>query len=231
MKQIWKPINEILWECPYKFSAGVTRSLLLKLGEKKFLVYSPGDQVTADLAKDIIPAGSELFLLEPNTYHNLGLALWKTSFPASKAVAAASAIERLEKKTGIRSESLDALNKSLPNYVSLLELPHNKIGEVWLDIQMPNERIWVVCDAFFNFSKLPRGFMGFLMRLNRMGPGIEMSRAYQYMGTSNKRKYGEWLLNQLNEKKPTKLIPLHGDIYQASNLIEKLEALARNRLL
>ncbi|PIS11480.1 MAG: hypothetical protein COT73_03710 [Bdellovibrio sp. CG10_big_fil_rev_8_21_14_0_10_47_8] len=231
MEQAWKKINEILWECSYKFSSGISRSLLVKINENKFLVYSPGDKRTADLAKDIVPEGSELFLLAPNSYHNLGLAVWKASFPNSKPVAAVAAMGRLEKKTGIRSENLDVLESQLPKHISLIELPYNKIGEVWLDIQVPGERIWTVCDAIFNFSTLPGGFMGFLMKLNRMGPGIEMSRMYQYLGTSNKNGYGQWLLNEIREKKPTRLIPLHGEIYQSDDLIEKLETLAKSRLL
>lgn len=230
MKQEWKQINDSIWECPYRFSSGITRSLLVKLSEKKFLVYSPGDKVTADLAKDIIPMDSELFLQAPNSFHNLGLAIWKDAFPDSKLVAAEAAMKRLQKKTGLKSESLDTLKAELPDNISILELPHNKIGEVWLDIQVSNGRIWVVCDAIFNFSKLPSGFMGLLMKLNRMGPGIEMSRMYQYLGTSNKTKYGKWLLNQLIEKKPTQLIPLHGEIYQKSDLIDKLQMLAKSRL-
>ncbi len=230
MKQEWKAINEILWECPYGFSSGISRSLLIKVSEKKFLVYSPGDKTTAELAKAIIPEDSELFLLEPNSYHNLGLAIWKASFPNSKPIAAVAAIDRLEKKTGIRSENLDILRSGLPDHISLIELPHNKIGEVWLDIRVRNERIWTVCDAVFNFSKLPSGIMGLLMKLNRMGPGIEMSRAYQYLGTSNKKEYGKWLLSEISEKKPTQLIPLHGEIYQKPDLIEKLKVLAKSRL-
>jgi hypothetical protein len=96
---------------------------------------------------------------------------------------------------------------------------------------MHNERIWAVCDAIFNFSKLPNGIMGFLMKFNRMGPGIEMSRVYQYLGTSNKKEYGKWLLKEIEERKPTLLIPLHGEIYQEQDLINKLEVLAKSRLL
>jgi hypothetical protein len=231
MKQEWKAINEILWECPYKFSSGISRCLLVKLSDKKFLVYSPGDKNSAHLAKDLIPEGSELFLLEPNSYHNLGLAVWQASYPNSVPIAAVAAIDRLEKKTGIRPEDLNAFKLGLPKHISLLELPHNKIGEVWLDIQLPNERIWTVCDAIFNFSILPSGYMGFLMKLNRMGPGIEMSRVYEYLGTSNRKEYGKWLLNEVGDRKPTQLIPLHGEIYQKPDLIEKIEVLAKSRLL
>lgn len=231
MKQEWKTINEALWECPYKFSSGISRSLLVKTSEKKFIAYSPGDRKTAELAQEIIPSDAELFLLEPNSFHNLGLADWKSVFPKSVAVAADAAIDRLEKKTGIRSQSLDVIKNGLPSHISLLELPHNKIGEVWLDIQMPSERIWTICDAIFNFASLPNGFMGLLMKLNRMGPGLEMSRMYEYLGTSNKRAYGKWLLNELNGKKPTQIIPLHGEIYHKSDLIKKLEVLAETRLL
>jgi hypothetical protein len=231
MNQEWKAINEILWECPYKISSGICRSLLIKISERIFLVYSPGDKKTADLAKNIIPKDSELFLLEPNSYHTLGLAIWNSSFPNSKPVAAEAAIGRIEKKTGIRSDNFDVLKGRLPDHISLIEIPHNKIGEVWLDIQMQNERIWTVCDAVFNFSKLPSGLMGLLMKLNRMGPGIEISRVYQYLGTSNKKEYGKWLLKEISERKPTQLIPLHGEIYQEQDLLEKLELLAKSRLL
>jgi hypothetical protein len=231
MKQEWKKINEILWECSYKFSAGISRSLLVKISDDKFLVYSPGDQATADLAKEIIPDGSEIFLLEPNTYHNLGLPIWKASFPNSKPVAAAAAIASLQKKTGIKSENLEALKSTLPSHISLLELPHNKIGEVWLDIQTPGERTWAVCDAIFNFAKLPGGFMGFMMKLNRMGPGIEISRMYEYLGTSNKKVFGQWIINEMSAKKPTRLIPCHGEIYERQDLISHLEGIAKSRLL
>lgn len=231
MKQEWKTINENLWACPYEFSGGISRSLLVRMGESKFLVYSPGDRETAELAKQIIPEESELFLLEPNSFHNLGLAAWKACYPQSKSVAAVHAIKRLEKKTGIKPENLDELKKALPTNVSLLELPHNKLGEVWLDIQTGNDRVWTVCDAIFNFSQLPGGLMGLFMKLNRMGPGIEMSRMYQYLGTSNKKSYGDWLLSEIQNKKPTVLVPLHGEIYRDKDLTDKLEAFTRKRIL
>ena len=65
MEQAWKPINEIVWECPYRFPAGIARSLLVKLADSKFLVYSPGDKKTALLAKQIVNEDAELFILEP----------------------------------------------------------------------------------------------------------------------------------------------------------------------
>ncbi len=231
MKQEWKRIDEGLWQCPYEFSAGVCRSILVQLDEKKFLVYSPGDQATADLAKSVIPEDSEIFLLAPNTFHNLGLVAWSESFPKAKPVAAAPAIARLQKKTGLQLENIEGLKGELPEHITLLELPHNKIGEVWLDIRGGSDRVWVVCDAIFNFSSLPGGVMGFFMKLNRMGPGIEMSRMYQYMGTSNKKKYGQWLMSEISEKKPTQFIPLHGEIYEKQDLTEKLQVLARRRLV
>lgn len=231
MEQQWKPINEILWECPYRFPSGIARSLLLRLSETKFLVYSPGDKATAELARQIVPEHSEIFLLAPNSYHNLGVSDWASEFPESAFVAAQPAIDRLEKKTKIKPAGLDSLKAALPNHISLLELPHNKVGEVWLDIKMPSERIWAVCDAIFNFSRLPSGLMGMLMRLNRMGPGIEMSRVYQYLGTSNKREYGAWLLSELDHRNPTTLVPMHGEIHRAPDLIETLKQFTEIRLI
>ncbi len=231
MNQLWTPVNNILWECPYKFPAGITKSLLLKISEDKYLVYSPGNKETAELAKEIMPNNCELYLLAPNTFHNLGIADWKSVFPNSKFIASKTGHQKLEKKTGHKPDGIEALSGQLPEHINLIELPHNKIGEVWLDIKTPNERIWTVCDAIFNFKKLESGLMGFLMKLNRMGPGLEMSRIYGILGTSNKKAYGQWLSKQIEERKPTQIIPLHGETYKAEDLAHKLNNLVQKRLI
>lgn len=231
MKQIWTKIDESIWECPYKFSAGLSRTVLLKIDEKKFLVYSPGDLMTAKLAKQIIPEASHLYLLAPNSYHNLGLSVWRDAFANTSIVATDTAKARLLKRAGIEAGSLDELIKDLPSNISLMELPYNKVGEVFLDIKSGTDRIWVVCDAVFNFSKIASGFMGFMMKLNRMGPGFEISRMYEYMGTSNKKQYAFWLLQEIKNRKPNRFIPLHGEIVRDADLSQKLESLVKSRLL
>lgn len=212
-------------------SQQVLQNQFWRLSQDKYLVYSPGDALTAESAKAVIPTGSELFLLAPNSMHNLGLKVWDDVFANTTIVAAEAAHARLKKKAFVEAEDLKQLMSYLPEHIRLEQLPKNKIGEVWLDIQLKADRIWVVCDAIFNFDSLPGGLMGLLMKLNRMGPGIEISRIYQFLGLKDKRAYGDWLLDLVNTYKPTVLIPLHGKPYTDNDLIDVLKKHTELRLL
>ena len=234
MESTWKALMPDLgiWESWYKFSAGTSRSLLCKLSDGAYLVYSPGTIDTAQAALELTSgADAKVYLLEPNSFHNLGLAPWLQVFENATIVGTEPCRRRFQAKFGLTVEPLDVLRPFLPTHLALLDLPSSKVGEVWLSIKDGDASCWAVGDAFFNFASLPeRGFMKWFMRFNRMGPGLEISRIYTWLGFSDKNEFRAWLKDKLSLHQPNALIPCHGSVLKDHELPNRIQRLVEARL-
>ncbi len=228
----WTHLEQLpgIWQASYAFPGGLSRSLILALPEDDYLVYSPGESLAELAQRQVLMKARDIFLLEPNSFHSLGLAPWRAYFPKARSFAASPAVKRLAKKTGITSEPLELLKAFLPEHIKIIEVPESKIGEVWLTVSHIEKKYWIVGDAFFNFSKIAdKGFLKWFMQLNRMGPGLETSRLFNAFGIKDKKVYSEWLKLKIKEENPVGLIPCHGKIIEDENLPHLLLGLVNRR--
>jgi hypothetical protein len=108
--------------------------------------------------------------------------------------------------------------------------PACSFGEVWLSIDADGRVYWAVCDAFFNLAALSRNvLLRSMMKLGRLGPGLEVSRAFRYVGIKDKEQYRQWAIQRFSNGRTNVLIPCHGEIYDRADLTERVVALLRKR--
>lgn len=232
LNEKWRSIDSTggIRAAEYRFPGGSSRSLLVKLSDHSFVAYSPGESLL-DSAVQILGPDPEVILLAPSSAHTLGLKRWKAGFSNSQVVAADAAAPRVLKKTSLeRLESLDFLRARLPAHVVLHVPPACSFGEVWLSIDTAGKVYWAVCDAFFNLAALPGNvLLRSMMKLGRLGPGLEVSRAFRYLGIKDKDQYREWAVQRFSNGRTNVLIPSHGQIYDRADLTERIIDLLRKR--
>lgn len=232
LNEQWRSIDStgVIRAAEYRFPGGSSRSLLIRLSDRCFLAYSPGAPLL-DSAMQVLGSDSEVVLLAPSAAHSLGLEKWKAGFRNSQVVAADAAVPRLLKKTSLqRIESLDLLRARLPAHIGVHVPPACSFGEVWLSIDADGRVYWAVCDAFFNLAALSRNvLLRSMMKLGRLGPGLEVSRAFQYVGIKDKEQYREWAIQRFSNGRTNVLIPCHGEIYDCADLSERVVDLLRKR--
>lgn len=230
----WQPLDPKIgyWEGSYEFAPGArSRSVLVKLGHDRFLVYSPGPSLIESALTLGISEQSEIFILAPNSFHSMGIRPWLAKFPKSRFFAENNAQKRLLRITRCQAEDLNLLSSELPTHIKIWPLPHCRIGEVWLTIEREPGNDLVVCDSFFNLKALAsKGLMKWFMLLNRMGPGLEISRVFALFGFTNKSGYCQWLTTTFGDRQLIRMLPAHGQHYQDPQLITTLAKLVQKRL-
>jgi hypothetical protein len=225
----WQCIDEKvgLWTAEYRVPGFLCRSTALRLADGEFLVFSPGQGQAADFAK---VHGKATHLLTPNSVHHMGLSEWRIQFPDVKVHAHPGGHNRLAKKGHRSLLGLDELRTALPTHCTIMEPPHNRIGEVWLRIQGSDGVIWCVGDSFFNMPKLARRFIPRLtQRLLRAAPGVSHSNLMKWGGLSSRRGFKKWALERIAEDQPQTIVVLHGDLI-SENASEQLTELIERRL-
>jgi hypothetical protein len=223
----WQPVAGFatIWQAT-RFRSGVPlRSLAVALGDGRLAIFSPlrglGDEAHADLAA----MGRPAFLIAPNHYHNLGLAEHVARYPDITVVAAATAIPRLARLCKLRVTDETAL----PPTLSVLVPPATRNGELWLQLQTPADRAWIVGDGFFNLRRVPRSPMGLLLRALGVAPGLRIGSSFRWL-IRDRPRYRRWLLEALASHLPTVLVPCHGEIVRDQALPARLQRLAETRL-
>jgi hypothetical protein len=226
----WQPIAGItgVWEIRRMHGALPLRAVAVALPDNHVVVYSPVPHAGA-AAMDQLQAIGKPILLAPNAYHTLGLRDHAAAFEAAPVVASDRAFRRIKDKTKLSVEDLRLLEADLPPHMSLLQPPDLRNGEVWLSIRDANRCVWIVCDAFIHFSRLPASAIGLGLRLLRMGPGIAIGTTFKML-VKDRRAYREWLLAKIAEEQPTMLIPCHGQVVDDDQLPARLERLVKSRL-
>jgi hypothetical protein len=224
----WTVLDEALglWTAQYRIPGNKSRSTSVRLRDGSFAVISPGGGLEDAFAE----IGDVTFLVAPNSYHHLGFAAWRRRFPNAQIAAGFVAHTRL-KKNGITDvESLADLKLALPSNTWMLEPPGTRIGEAWLDVPCAGNKTWVIGDSFFNVKEPRRMKDKLVQRATKAGPGLAMSRPMKYGGLSNRPRFLSWLDGQLLARKPTRIVPLHGDIMEADDLYETVRQFAAARL-
>jgi hypothetical protein len=217
-----------LWSAEYRIPSMKCRCTAVRLADGGFLVYSPGsglEQAFADAC------GEASVLLAPNSYHHLGLPAWQQRFPGAVTAAAVGAHKRLARQGRGGLSDLEAFRGKLPPGVALLEPPGTRIGEVWLRVETRRGLVWVTGDCFFNYTRVPRRLgQRLLQRTLKSGPGLSLSQLMKWGGLSSRKRFKRWLLEQLDSAPPAVLVPVHGAIHDAPDLVQTLRDLIHRRL-
>jgi len=204
----------------YTAENGNLRCNAIKLESGGLCLFSPvmglGEEAIASLAK----LGKVEFLVAPNHYHNKGLMEYCEAFPKASLCASPEAHKRLEKITGLQFFDLNALVSILPHNIQLVFPRGLKTGEVWINATSDQSRAWLVVDAFSG----PKGNPGNIAR------EPEMLGTFPKFGVGDKEIYLTWVERQIQEAKPTMIVPCHGNIVCSSQLAKSLQLLIQNKL-
>lgn len=203
-----------LWAATYYVPGFQCRTVAVPLEGKGWLILSPGASLAATLPPELLQRGKPELLLIPNGFHHLGIEAWQRVYPAARACGAEAARKRAMKvQAGRQLEGLAEVKARLPHHVQLLELPGTRIGEVWLSTRSQQGVSWAVGDAFFNIPTLPKHVLRrWVFQLLGSAPGLRISQLMKWGGFADRVVVRRWLLEQLAQDRPSRLVPNHGDV-------------------
>lgn len=225
---------EQCWYGAYPAGSFISNQFFLKLNSEDFLVISPGTNlVPAVMPEEIHPKGA-LYLLAPNTFHHMGLKKWMRFFPQARCFGHSQALGAFQKK-GYELEPVNSLQEMLPSHIQAFELPGTRTGEIIVMVQEGSQRLWLSCDSFFNLKRLPEAFfVRLFLQLCGSGPGLRISRLFQFLGITDRRAFKKWMLEHLLMDAPNALVVCHGSpLYDhdcEGSLKERLLELVQDRL-
>jgi hypothetical protein len=212
-----------IWVANYKVPNFASRSVVIEFRPNHFCVYSPGTSNLESFSSIYEGKGSLDFIIVPNIYHHLGVNIWKKKFSNAKLIASKKTMTKLEKYNYGEYLDPEYLGSSLPSDITIVEPLGTRFGEIWLTIKNNRNSIWVICDAFFNYTKYSKNISGRILQvIMNASPGLKIGRLIKMFLITNKKKYKSWVLNQIEIDKPDVLIPMHGKIEVDISLSDRL---------
>ncbi|WP_417808116.1 hypothetical protein [Thioclava sp.] len=121
-------------------------AVVLRSGD--LCLFSPVSGLSNGAKSSLAEIGKVAFLLAPNGYHNGGLVEYSQAYPQAALVAPPAMHERLQGRTGLAFDGLEALRAALPEGMRLYSPEGLKNGEMWLIAQNEARYLWHVVDAF-----------------------------------------------------------------------------------
>jgi hypothetical protein len=211
----WTPILPGLWWHGYLTKTQIpANSYALRLKDGDLAVISPRAAPEPSFFAATEALGAVTVLVAPNSGHDLGQAAWQEHYPAAATFAPAVAGPALHKaKPKLRPfEPLAKLTERLPAGVQLVDLPGVSAGFTMISIEAGEERALVVDEAVANAPKLfgPAVFR-LVFWLTNSGPGLARNKVWWAVFAKDKRGVAKALVEAIDAKKPTVLLPLHGE--------------------
>jgi hypothetical protein len=227
----WRPLAgfETIWHAETRSQGVLLRSVAVALEDGRLAVYSPIRGLGAEAHAELAAIGRPAALIAPNHYHNLGLGEYATTYPGVQILASTVALPRLADRCRQQVSDVATIQPALPPHTSLLIPPATRNGELWLRLETPADRAWIVGDGFFNLARTPRSAMGLLLLALGISPGLRIGSSFRWL-IRDRAAYRRWLLDTLARHPPTVLIPCHGEILRDPALPARLKRLAETRL-
>jgi hypothetical protein len=200
-------------------------TVLVRLDGGELLAYSPTRGMSDETHAAIASLGRVAFLVCPNHFHFMGVREWKRRYPDAVVCASPRATVRLAKKAAVPPDpaAWERLGRALPAHVRLLVPEGTRNGEVWIELDDARGPVWVVCDAWFHISHHLGGVLGLLCRVLRITGGLQVGLSWKWLACHPK-PYRAWALAALAERRPTLLVPSHGDVVDGDDVPARLRA-------
>lgn len=197
----------------------------VKLPDGTWLVISPVRETVPRAHDWLEEHGRASLLLAPNHFHNMGLRSYVERHGA-RVVAASSRVARV---TGLKTHGLELVRERLAPSMRLIEVPGTRTGEVWLSVDTPEGRAWIVGDAFTNFPRTPKTGFGAMAWMLGLTGGVVASPTFKWVALADRERFPGWLDEQLAQDRPQILVPAHGQVLRAPDLAQQLSAAAQAR--
>lgn len=219
----WEPVPDTsaIYRAPYKIPFNTTYSTLIKLGQSRYLVYSPGPGLELSFS-GIAPDSAEVLLVAPTTGHYLGIRPWLDAFEGARVFASERLHKKLRKKTGVQLiGSPAALASQLPTSIQVHVPPPHFMNELWISIEVDDTVYWLVGDAFLNFDRVDgNAIWKFFLGFYGLKPGLRQHKLFP-LGL-NREALRRWSRPLFADSRQHVLIPCHRDIYRAPDCGERL---------
>jgi hypothetical protein len=213
----------------YSFGPATANTVVVRLGEGRLLVVSPGRKLPASAFEELAEHGKVVAMLAPNGFHYLGMSEWVERFPEARLFATQAAARRINKRQPSRRfEPIDAIDEHLPDHVHVNAPPAMKDPDVFVRVDTDAGAVWFSNDVLGNMAALPDHWLfRFLFKVTRSGPGFSVNRlALKFLGP--KPAFREFIVRQMKEHPPRILVPGHGAALTGDDLgkrtVEVLEA-------
>ena len=176
--------------------------------------------------------GRNLRIVMPNSYHFMGVNVWRERYPKAQLFASKKAIARLDKK-GING--ISELQRGIPNMQGRAFWavpPGHRGGDVWLCLPLSaGGWVWVTCDSFLHYPRMSNQPIARLVqRVMGAAPGLKLSRVIKYLLMTDRSAFKAWCSKFLDSYPPTVLLPSHGEPLIDKELPQKLQELIESRL-
>lgn len=202
---------EGLFQSYYKVPGIASNMYTIDLGTKA-LVISPSNRLDESQV-EYFRTKEEILILAPSGFHFMGIPTFQNAFDKCKVYASAKTSRRIGDKIKVSCEPLSSLKQELEGFnVEIFQPEHTKIGETWVYYVEGNLRVCIVCDAIFNWKKLPPNpFMKLISLIMDNAPGLKISRLYRVFGISRQDGYLNSVVKSLKELGPNAFCMSHGD--------------------
>lgn len=213
----------------------VSNSVAIKVSDNEFVVISPGKPLLDTWPEEWNRSDIKLHIIMPNGYHYMGVKHWQKKFRNFALYASRKAISRLVEQAVVANASdiyaLEDTQPPMPEGYSVLLPPGHRAGDAWIKKDDQHGCLWITCDSFLNYDRLSNQPVArFTQKLLDAAPGLKMSQVVKWFIIEDRAKFKSWVLNQLQQDKPTTMIPSHGEIAQAEDLYKQLNQLVIERL-
>jgi len=210
----------------------ISNSVAIRVSGDHWVLISPGEKMLNDLPDDFNKKNTKLSIIFPNSFHYMGVNAWLERFPYAKLYASKKAKKRLEGKGFKQILTLENDQPELPKGYEVLIPPGHRGGDVWLSKQGDDDNnLWITCDSFLNYERVSKQPIArTLQSLLGAAPGLKISQVIKWLLLDRKSKFKTWVLNQLEQDKPTILIPSHGEVENDPELAKRLRILIETRL-
>ena len=236
-KKIWHniPNHTELKIGQYVVPNFVSNSVLINVDDKNSVVISPGKSLLETCPLKENANDIHLHIVMPNGYHFMGVTEWQKVFPNHTLYASKQAIEMLSDKMELAiAESIKPLEDQippLPEQYSVKIPPGHRGGDAWIVKQTESGDSWITCDSFLNYDRLSnQPIARFLQKLLNAAPGLKISKVIKYFILKDRRTFKRWVLNELDGRSVTTLIPSHGEVEQSQDLTTDLRTLINKHL-
>ncbi len=221
----WTELSPNVWMRPYVVNNIRCKSFALKLKNNEYLIYGPGNFKTKEFSEkfNALPK----YALIPNSFHYLCLKDWVREVPDLKVFAAKTAIKRVKNKTGFQIEEFANIMNLLPDTMEMQEIPFTRVGEILVIEKNKEDTLWLICDSLFNMPNPKPLMWKVLFRVLRYGPGLTIGRLFSTLAVKKNNSYKDWMIEKLENSKPTVLVPNHGEILKGHLVKDRFQELLR----
>jgi len=236
-KHIWHPVEGYpeLFVGQYLVPGFMSNSVAVQVGEKTWLVMSPGAGLLDDWSRICPDPDVEITLICPNSFHYMGVSDWLARFPEARVFASAKASTRLRKKGLAQVQVISDSAPRLPSDYFWRIPPGHRGGDIWL-CKRPSSRsrqggVWIICDSFLNYQrKSNRWLARTVQTLADAAPGLKLSRVIKWVLLDNRRAFRPWVLKELASESPSLLIPMHGEPLESPDIGVQLARIVKETL-